>query len=93
MSPFAVDKRDVQFCLYEFLNAENLCKLPKYKEFNKEVFDMVLDEAVKFSTEILAPLNIILDREGVGFDKGKVTTGMTERISDAFSAWVCWTPR
>ena len=33
MSPFAVDKRDVQFCLYEFLNAEDLCKLPKYKEF------------------------------------------------------------
>jgi alkylation response protein AidB-like acyl-CoA dehydrogenase len=74
MSPFAVDKRDVQFCLYEFLQAEDLCKLPKYKEFNKELFDMVLDEAIKFSTEILAPLNITLDREGVGFDKGKVTT-------------------
>jgi alkylation response protein AidB-like acyl-CoA dehydrogenase len=74
MSPFAVDKRDIQFCLYEFLNAEELCKLSKYKECNKELFDMVLDEAIKLSTEILAPLNIILDREGVGFDKGKVTT-------------------
>ncbi len=74
MSPFAVDKRDIQFCLYEFLNAEDLCKLPKYKEFNRELFDMILDEAIKFSTNILAPLNTILDREGVGFDQGKVTT-------------------
>jgi len=85
MSPFAVDKRDVQFCLYEFLNAEDLCKLPKYKEFNKEVFDMVLDEAIKLSTEILAPLNTILDREGVGFDKGKVTT--PEACHKAYNAF------
>ncbi len=74
MSPFAVDKRDVQFCLYEFLKLEDQCKLPRYKEFNKELFDMVLDEAIKLSTEILSPLNIILDREGVSFDRGKVTT-------------------
>jgi len=74
MSPFAVDKRDVQFCLYEFLQLEEQCKLPRYKEFNKELFDMVLDEAIKVSTDILAPLNTILDREGVSFDQGKVTT-------------------
>jgi alkylation response protein AidB-like acyl-CoA dehydrogenase len=85
MSPFAVDKRDVQFCLYEFLDAEGLCKLPKYKEFNKELFDMVLDEAIKLSTDIIAPLNTILDREGVGFDKGKVTT--PDACHKAYSAF------
>ncbi len=73
MSPFAVDKRDIQFCLYEYLEAERLTKFPKYGEFNRELFDMVLDETIKFATEKLAPLNTVIDRQGVFFDKGKVT--------------------
>jgi alkylation response protein AidB-like acyl-CoA dehydrogenase len=73
MSPFAVDKRDIQFCLFEYLQIENLCKLPKYTEFNREVFEMVIDEASKYAAGVLAPLNTILDREGIQFDKGKVS--------------------
>ena len=72
MSPYAVDKRDIQFCLYEYLGLEEMCKLPKYSEFNRELFDMVLDEAIKFSVDVLAPLNIVLDREGVKYRDGQV---------------------
>ena len=73
MSPFAIDKRDIHFCLYEYLNVEQLTKMGKFSEFNRELFDMVLDETIKFATEQLAPLNTIIDREPIKFEKGKVT--------------------
>jgi alkylation response protein AidB-like acyl-CoA dehydrogenase len=72
MSPFAIDKRDIQFCLFEYLNMEQLIKLPEYSEFSREVFDSVLDEAIRFAAGKIAPLNIVMDREGLKFDKGKV---------------------
>ncbi len=73
MSPFAVDKRDILFCIYEFLGLEKLFSLPRYSEFNRELCDMVIDEAIKFATDILAPLNPILDRQGVSFQAGRVS--------------------
>ena len=69
---FTVDKRDIQFCLFEYLDIESLGKLEKYSEFNKEVYDMVLDEAMKVAVDFLDPLNSILDREGLKFEDGKV---------------------
>lgn len=73
MSSFSVDRRDIDFCLFEYLNVEQLLRYPRFSEFNRELLDMVLDEAVKFAIEKLAPLNPIVDREGVRFDQGKVT--------------------
>ncbi len=72
MSPFATDKRDIQFTLFEYLKAEELCQIEKYSDFNRETFQMVLDQALKFTGDVLFPLNTVMDREGVKFDKGKV---------------------
>ncbi|MBW1872655.1 MAG: acyl-CoA dehydrogenase [Deltaproteobacteria bacterium] len=79
---FSVHKRDIQFVLYEQLNAEELCKLPDYGEFNRELFDMVTDEAVKMAVDVLAPLNSIGDREGLKFENGEVK--MPEGFEEAF---------
>jgi alkylation response protein AidB-like acyl-CoA dehydrogenase len=73
MSPFAIDKRDIQFCIFEYLKAEELCKLPIFSEFNKELLDMVIDESIKLAVDVVAPLNLILDRDGAKFEDGKVT--------------------
>jgi alkylation response protein AidB-like acyl-CoA dehydrogenase len=43
---------------------------------------MVLEEAAKFSSEVLAPLNSIADKEGCIFEKGKVR--VPEAFHDAF---------
>ena len=48
MGEYLVDFRDIQFILYEWLGAEKLCEFEAYKDFNKEVFDMVIDQALKF---------------------------------------------
>ena len=38
MSDYLVDLRDVQFCLFEHLDVEQLLKYPKFQEFNREMF-------------------------------------------------------
>ncbi len=73
MSPFAFDKRDINFCLFEYLDIEQLLKIPDFSEFNREILDMVLAEAYKFSAEEMGPLAEILDQEGLGFENGKVS--------------------
>jgi alkylation response protein AidB-like acyl-CoA dehydrogenase len=71
---FSVNKRDIQFVLYEQLEVADLCKLPAYSECNRELFEMVIDEAIKIATEVMAPLNSVGDRQGLKFEGGKVIT-------------------
>jgi alkylation response protein AidB-like acyl-CoA dehydrogenase len=69
---FSVNKRDMQFVLFEQLAAEDLCKLPAYQECNRELFEMITDEAIKVALEVMAPLNAVGDREGLKFENGEV---------------------
>ncbi|RLB57144.1 MAG: acyl-CoA dehydrogenase, partial [Deltaproteobacteria bacterium] len=74
MTDFRVDKRDIQFVLFEQFETEKLCQLDAYREFNRELFEMVTDEAVKMATEVVAPLNQVGDRQGLRFENGQVFT-------------------
>ena len=47
--------RDVEFVLYEVLNAQALCELPAFAECNRETFDLYLAGIRKFSREVLYP--------------------------------------
>jgi len=73
MAEYLVDLRDIQFVLYEYLGVERLCEYEKYAEFNKEVFDMVIEQGLKLAKEVIAPMNEVADRIGATFDNGKVT--------------------
>ncbi len=74
MADYTVDMRDIHFNLYEALDLEGLSRFPRYGEFNRELYDMVLEEARKFAVSVLAPRNGDWDREGCSFADGKVTT-------------------
>ncbi|MGB9699027.1 MAG: acyl-CoA dehydrogenase [Thermodesulfobacteriota bacterium] len=69
---FPINMRDIRFVLYEQLGIERLCEFDKFKDFSRETFDMVLEEAAKLAAEVIAPLNSISDKEGCTFEKGKV---------------------
>jgi butyryl-CoA dehydrogenase len=69
MPVYQAPLRDMQFVLYEMLGAENVLQaLPAHAEVNRELIDQVLDEAARFSTEVLLPLNQVGDREGCQLD-------------------------
>ncbi len=72
MSNYLVDLRDVQFCLFEHLDVEKLLKYPKFQEFNREMFEMIVEEALKQAQEVAGPLDAVGDEKGVKFENGKV---------------------
>jgi acyl-CoA dehydrogenase len=56
-----------------------------YGDLSDDVVDAVLEEAGKFATDILAPLNATGDRHGTRFEDGAVTTAPGWK--DAYRAW------
>jgi len=69
---YRVNKRDIDFVLNEQLKVDQLCELDKYKDFDRDDFDMIISEAIKFATEVLGPLNQDADREAAQYVDGKV---------------------
>ncbi len=74
---FRIDLQDILFTLEEHLKIERLLSFERYKESSMEDFRLLLEEARKFSEEVLAPVNAEGDREGVKLENGAVTVPAT----------------
>lgn len=73
MGNLLVDKRDVDFILYEQFDILELTKMEKFENFSKDEFDMVIEQGMKFALNVLAPVNEDGDRIGAKWNNGKVT--------------------
>ncbi len=73
MAPRISDQRDIEFVLYEQLDAESLLSFDKYSEFNRKMFNLVIKEARTIATKEIFPTYTECDRSGVEFDNGHVT--------------------
>ncbi len=56
--------KDLMFTLTEVVDAPSLARLPRYAEFSVDLAESVLNEAGRFASEVLDPLNKTADREG-----------------------------
>ena len=56
-----------------------------YGDLTEDVVEAVLVEAGKFASDVIAPLNVVGDRQGVTFNEGAVTTAPGWK--DAYRAW------
>jgi alkylation response protein AidB-like acyl-CoA dehydrogenase len=74
MPAYNAPLRDIRFVLNEVLNVEQLSALPGFADATPDVVDAILEEAAKFCTQELQPLNHSGDEEGCHFDNGTVTT-------------------
>jgi hypothetical protein len=72
MAQLIADRRDVDFVLYEQLEAEKLCGYARYREFNRKTFDLVVDEARSLAIKEILPTLAPGDREGLAFADGRV---------------------
>jgi alkylation response protein AidB-like acyl-CoA dehydrogenase len=72
MAQVIADRRDIDFVLYEQLNAEELTKLERYQDFNRKTFDMIITEARNFAVKELLPTCAEGDKEGLDFKNGQV---------------------
>jgi alkylation response protein AidB-like acyl-CoA dehydrogenase len=66
--------RDMRFVLHELHDSSRLSKLPGLEEVTGELLDSVLEEADKFISSTLVPLNATGDAEGCHYENNVVTT-------------------
>jgi acyl-CoA dehydrogenase len=64
----------MRFVLHELAGLADVLQLPGYEDASAELVDAILEEAGKFASGVLAPLNASGDREGVKLEDGQVTT-------------------
>lgn len=72
--PFIIDEKDVNFCVFDWLNAGELAKLEKFKDHNEELFRMILTEGIKFAKNEIDPLQVKGDQQGCHLEDGVVKT-------------------
>src|SRR6516165_2394062 len=74
MQTYAAPLRDMRFALHE-LFADSPYALPAGAEAtDPDVLDAILEEAARFSQEVLLPLNASGDAEGCAIENGVVRT-------------------
>jgi alkylation response protein AidB-like acyl-CoA dehydrogenase len=56
--------RDHAFLLRDVLEMEKYSNLPGFEDASMDVVDQILEEAGRFTSEVLAPLNAVGDKEG-----------------------------
>jgi acyl-CoA dehydrogenase len=76
---------DIGFALKHAAGLNQAIKDGLYGDFSEDVLDQVLEEAGRFATEVIAPLNAIGDRHGAPFRDGVVTT--PPGWKEAYRAW------
>ena len=74
MSTYIAPIRDMQFVLNEIANLGDICSLPGNEECSIDLVESILDEAAKFATGVLDPINNVGDRQGPVCKDGVVTT-------------------
>ncbi|MGA3157954.1 MAG: acyl-CoA dehydrogenase N-terminal domain-containing protein, partial [Steroidobacteraceae bacterium] len=74
MSDYIAPLRDMRFVLNELGGLQSSTRLPPYAEITPELAEAVLEEAAKFASGVLAPLNRAGDEQGARCVDGIVTT-------------------
>lgn len=75
MPKYTAPTRDFRFIVNEMLDIESYGNLPGFENASEDLVNSILEEGGKFTSEVIAPLNLIGDQEGcVRHEDGSVTT-------------------
>ena len=77
--------RDMRFVMHELHDSASLAGLPGLEDATPDLLDSVLEEAAKFLTATLLPLNASGDAEGCHYEAGVVRT--PKGFKDAYKAF------
>ncbi|HOG82094.1 MAG TPA: acyl-CoA dehydrogenase family protein, partial [Smithellaceae bacterium] len=67
-----ISERNLKFLLYELNDTESLLRYPRYADHSREVFDMILDTAMRMGKDLFKPLFEEMDRKAPEYVKGEV---------------------
>jgi alkylation response protein AidB-like acyl-CoA dehydrogenase len=71
---FKADLRAIRFTLYEHLKVQRLFELGAFSHLSREECDAIIEQCLRFATEVTGPLNGLGDRVGCSIEKGQVIT-------------------
>ena len=74
MSDYRAPIKDMRFVMDELAGFRELSRIPEFAEATPDMADAILDEAAKFSSEVLAPLNRVGDTQGCTLGPDGVVT-------------------
>jgi 3-(methylthio)propanoyl-CoA dehydrogenase len=74
MSSYQAPLKDMRFVLNELAGLAEVAKLPGYQDATADTVDAILEEASKFASEVLDPINYSGDQEGSKLSAGEVRT-------------------
>jgi len=74
MSHYKAPLEELNFVFNHLLDSRQLAALPGFEDLSEELVGSILEEAGKFASGVLAPLNAQGDREGVHWSDGEVST-------------------
>ena len=86
MSEYCAPLKDIRFVMQELAGMEQVVALPGCEEATPDVVDAILEEAARFSAEVLSPLNRIGDTNGAKWKDTVVTT--TPGFKEAYRQFV-----
>ncbi len=85
MSSLILSRRDLDFLLYEWLDASALTALPRFAEHSRETFDAVLDMSERMATDLFAPHYRKSDLNEPQFDGERVS--IIPEVGEALAAY------
>lgn len=77
--------RDMQFILSELCPLQEITEFPEFEDVSEELLHSILEEAGKFASGVLAPINHSGDIQGCRLENGRVIT--PDGWQDAYKAF------
>ncbi|CAJ0796954.1 3-methylmercaptopropionyl-CoA dehydrogenase [Ralstonia condita] len=88
MGQYTAPLRDMQFVLHELLDVEShLKEMPQHAEIDADTINQVIEEAGKFCSEVIFPINQSGDREGCTYHGDGVVTA-PKGFKEAYQQYV-----
>lgn len=86
MNAYAAPLSDMRFVLNHVVGLPDIARLPGLESAGEsDLIDQILDEAGRFSAEVLAPLNRPGDEQGARIENGVVRP--VDGFADAYTTW------
>src|SRR5678816_2958169 len=90
MTTYKAPLADIRFVMFDLLKVEAAYqRLPGGENATRDVVDAILEEAARFSEQVLAPLNASGDEEGCHLDKATAAVTTPKGFKEAYATYIC----